>query len=74
MEHRTGPGKRGAVVPKQGLALDGKVSKNDLLEIAWDMASLLNAAGSCDDDDSTAAKLIELINARRAESGRPRLK
>ena len=74
MAPRQNAGKRSARIPEQGLALADKVSKSDLLEIAWDMAALLNDAGSCDDDESTAAKLIELLNNQRAETGRVKLK
>lgn len=62
--------KRRADVPDIGLGLRDHVSKADLLEAAWELASLCNDAGSVDDDASTLAKLLETLNGARERSGR----
>lgn len=51
--------KRIANVPDSARILAGHVSKSDLLEVAWHLASLVNRAGSCEDDASTLERLIE---------------
>lgn len=56
-------------VPLQGSTIIQAATKADLLEVAWDLASLLNDAGSADDAESTAKKLIEMINVRRKARG-----
>src|SRR5262245_3032123 len=67
-----GVSKRRAEAPKVGLQILYAVSKADLFEAAWDLASLCNEAGECDNHPSTAAKLLEMINVRRAlRSARP---
>lgn len=57
---------RGAEIPKVGRELLPKVTKVDLLEVAWDLAALANEAGSVDDEASTAAKLREMLATRKA--------
>lgn len=57
---------RPANVPRAAAILDEYVSKADLLEIAYSLASLLNDAGSCDDEASTVARMLEEINTFRA--------
>lgn len=55
--------KRCANVPETGLALSWKVSKADLLEAAWSLASLCNEAGSAEDDESTFRRLLDELVA-----------
>lgn len=62
-----GIGKRSVELPPEAVSIHDKVSKADLMEIAWDMASIL--CGSCDDTEATRAKVIEMLNARRAGRG-----
>ena len=65
----TGKGiKRRATVPREAEALD--VSKADLLEAAWELASLCNDGDGCDDVPATLAKLVETLNGARERSGR----
>lgn len=59
--------KRVASVPREARILD--VSKSDLLEAAWELASLANDAGSCDDAESTLRHLVETINGARSRRG-----
>ncbi len=68
--------KRRANVPAEVLALlDGELSKADLWEITYQLASLLNEAGSCDDEESTLERIIAEANAwrtyRELRKGRP---
>jgi len=67
-----GAGKRGAELPPDAMAIHDKVSKSDLMEIVWDMAGLL--CDSCDDVDATRAKVIEMLNTRRAGRGQKLVK
>lgn len=60
--------KRGADAPREALDLD--VSKADLLEAAWELASLCNDGEGCDDAPATLAKLVETLNGARERSGR----
>lgn len=64
--------KRIADVPKAALALAEKVSKADLLEAAWSLASLCHEGG-CDDDAGTLTRLVEELDRGRARRGRGRL-
>jgi hypothetical protein len=61
--------KRSADVPLCAHRLNEGVSKADLLEAAWHLASLCNEAGSCDDVASTLERLIEELNTIRANRG-----
>lgn len=54
------------------MVIHDKVSKSDLMEIAWDMAGLL--CDSCDDVDAARAKVIEMLNTRRAGRGQKPVK
>lgn len=66
-----GQTKRRPTVPC--VALLGAVSKAELLEVAWHLASLTNAAGSSDDDESTHARLVEEIDTLRVQRGARKL-
>lgn len=69
---RTGVSKRRPSLPAEARGLLEATSKSELLEAAWHLASLANEAGSCDDHDSTRARLIaELNNHRAARGARP---
>lgn len=59
--------KRRAEVP--AALISEAVSKADLLEAAWHLASLCNDAGSVDDDESTFKRLVEELNISRANRG-----
>jgi hypothetical protein len=61
--------KRRADLPKATVAIQEAVSKSDLMEVAWDLASLCNDGNGCDDDDATRRKLVEFLNARRIARG-----
>lgn len=58
--------KRIARVPQEALCLAEDISKADLLEVSWYLASLCNDAGSADDDDATMRRLLDEINVHRA--------
>lgn len=67
--------KRRAEVPIRAVILSERVSKADLLEAAWYMASLSNEAGSCDDDESTLDRLVfALDRAREWRGAKPVIK
>lgn len=68
-----GLGKRRAQVPVEALRLAENVSKADLLEAAWHLASLLNGS-DCDDDRETLIRLRFELEALRANQGRRPLK
>ena len=72
MSTRTGTFKRSADVPREAHRLD--VSKADLLEAAWELASLCNDGDGPGDVPATYRKLVETLNGARArrESGRVR--
>lgn len=59
--------KRVANAPRQARALD--VSKADLLEAAWELASLTNEGEGAEDDAATMRKLVETINGARERRG-----
>ena len=63
-------GKRRAEVPSAAASMAYHVSKADLLEAAWHLASLANDAGSCDDDGSTLRRLCDELAELRRQSGR----
>ena len=65
--------KRRPGVPMSARLLAENVSKADLVEAAWDLASLLNDAGSVDDDESTFEQLVATIDALRDARGQRRL-
>lgn len=65
----SGLGKRIAEVPQEALDFAEGISKADLLEAAWHLASLCNGADSCEDDAATMQRLYEEINALRAGRG-----
>lgn len=56
-------------LPRGALTLAGHVSKTDLLEAAWSLASLCNDAGSADDNVSTLLRLVEEIRAHGRRVG-----
>jgi hypothetical protein len=61
----TGHGvKRRAEVPAAALRLGYHVSKADLLEAAWYLASVAHDKG-CDDEGATYARLLQEINLLR---------
>lgn len=66
--------KRRPETPAAGAGILHAASKTDLFEAAWDLASLCNEAGSCDDDASTAERLLQAINERRKARGARLLK
>jgi hypothetical protein len=73
MSSRTGTGfgvKRCAEVPPAALRLGYHVSKADLLEAAWYLASIAHADG-CDDDGATYVRLLDEINLLREHRGAP---
>jgi hypothetical protein len=55
-------------VPRVADAFLGQLSKSDLIEMVWALASIANDAGSCDDDDSTLRRLVEEARAHGAVS------
>lgn len=57
--------KRQANVPKEALKLGGEVSKADLLEAAWYLASLCNGTGRYDDKATLDYLRATLDNMRR---------
>lgn len=59
--------KRPANIP--AACLGDCVSKADLLEAAWHLASLCNDSGSADDDASTFKRLVHELNTLRAARG-----
>lgn len=61
---------RVAQVPGNAFLLDYVLSKADLLEVAWHLASLVNDAGSCDDDESTLARILQEAHAVAGQQGR----
>ena len=61
--------KRRAAVPREASGISDSVSKADLLEVAWHLASLCNEAGSADDNDSTRLRLIAELNVQREGRG-----
>jgi hypothetical protein len=61
--------KRAASVPREARLLAHRVSKSDLLEVAWSLAALANDAGSVDDDVSTLSRLVDELNAQRENRG-----
>jgi hypothetical protein len=69
-----GVGKRRAEAPREYIDdIQSAVSKSDLMEVAWDLAGLCNEGSGCDDNPSTRAKLLKMINARRASRSKPPL-
>ena len=59
--------KRYAEVPREARLLD--VSKADLLEAAWELASLCNDGEGADDTAATYRKLVETLNGARQRRG-----
>ncbi len=79
MSKRGGPrkAKRRANAPHGAIVLGALLTKADLIEIAWNLASIANDAGSCDDDVSTFDRLldeVETICAQRGTNIIPRTK
>jgi hypothetical protein len=66
---RHGRLKRLALIPPGHSRIFEKLSKADLAEIAWSLASLSNGV-SADDDELTAQRLLEEANALRINQGR----
>ena len=54
-----------ANVPAGAQALGEKLTKIDLLELAWDFAALSNEVGA-DDIPATLDRLVAMVNERRA--------
>lgn len=65
--------KRVAAVPLSARFLGSAVSKADLLEAAWHLASLA-CEGGVDDAGATFARLLEELNLARASKGRGALR
>lgn len=59
--------KRRAQIP--AAALGEVVSKADLLEAAWHLASLCNDSDSADDNEATFRRLVHELNILRAGRG-----
>jgi hypothetical protein len=59
--------KRYANVPREARLLE--VSKADLLEVAWELASLCNDGDGVDDVAATYRKLVETLNGARERRG-----
>jgi hypothetical protein len=68
-----GIGKRRADVPRDAQRLAEDVSKADLLEAAWHLASLASATGA-DDDAATLERLRQELDTIRAGQGRKPLR
>lgn len=64
-----GLGKRVAEVPHEARYLAENLSKADLLEMAWALASLCNQGEGCDDDAATLRRLHEEANTWRENRG-----
>ncbi|EYF07040.1 hypothetical protein [Chondromyces apiculatus] len=64
--------KRKPAVPRVAAVLAGMVSKADLVEVVWDLASLQNGS-SCDDDEETLWNALAALNVRREAAGRKSL-
>lgn len=60
--------KRIANVPRPALAIYAQLSKADLMEAAWHLASLCNETG-CDDEEATLNSLVSELNTQRARRG-----
>ncbi len=71
---RRGVFKRSAELPPEAKGIQGKVSKSDLMEIAWDLASICNDGEGADDGPATRSKLVEFLNVRREARGQKTLK
>ena len=67
---RKGVFKRVADVPKEARRLP--ISKADLLEVAWSLASLAHEHG-CEDGNATLSRLVEELNVYRDRRGAGRL-
>ena len=72
--NRPGRLKRRPELPNEAGGILCEVSKAELLEVAWSLASLCNNAGSSDDNGSTRERLLEEINAMRTARGARLLK
>lgn len=68
-----GKGKRWAEVPKGVHAIGAMVSKADLLEVAFTLASL-DAPEGCDDAEAGCRSLLEALNHERDRRGAKPLK
>lgn len=66
---RPGVLKRLPELPPEARDIIHRVSKADIMEVAWHLASLCNDAASSDDNSSTRARLIEEFNTLRAGRG-----
>lgn len=66
--------KRRAEVPQDVYRIGERVSKADLLEAAYHLASLCGRGEGCDDESAAIARLIEELNTIRANQGRRALK
>ena len=66
--------KRLPVLPPEARGILEAVSKADLMEVAWHLASLCNDAGSADDNASTRARLLAELNLGREARGKGKLK
>lgn len=59
--------KRKAEVPHEAEVLGWKATKNDLLEVAYDMAGLLS--GECDNEAKATEELLYQVNRIRKSRG-----
>ncbi len=66
---RRGVLKRLPQLPPESGLINSRVSKADLMEAAWHLASLANDAGSVDDHASTRDRLVAELNTLRAARG-----
>lgn len=70
---RAGVSKRRPELPTAARGFLDGTSKAELLEVAWDLASLCNPT-SADDERETVASLLGAINARRESRGARKLR
>lgn len=61
--------RRIAEVSQEALDLAERLSKADLLEMAWALASLCNQGEGCDDNAATLRRLYEEANIWRENRG-----
>jgi hypothetical protein len=72
MTRPNGVFKRYAEVPREVRLLE--VSKADLLEAAWELASLCNEGEGADDIAATYRKLVETLNGARERRGATKIR
>lgn len=64
---------RNANVPECARVIGAELTKNELLEIAWNLATQSNAAGSADDDNSTFERIASEAEIIKAKISRVRM-